>query len=66
MPLSYKVTTTQATSTVSIYDGRDQTGHYDAWCYVDVKDVSGGPNSDIMEWYSVPRTRYYPVGKVQV
>jgi hypothetical protein len=66
MPLSYKITTTQGTSEGEFYDGRDQVGHYDATCYVDVEKVAGAPNSDIAEWFSVPRTRYYPMGKIDV
>jgi len=65
-PLSYKVTTTQGTSVNEIYDGRDQVGHYNATCYVDVKDVAGAPNTDIAEWFNAPRTQYYPQGKIDV
>jgi hypothetical protein len=66
MPLSYKITTTQGTSTGSIDDGRNQAGHYNATCYVDVAGVDGAPNTDISEWENVPRTTYYPVGKIHV
>jgi len=66
MPLSYTVTTTQGTSDVSVYDGREQDGHYNATCYVDVADVDGAPNSDISEWMNAPRTNYHTVGKIDV
>jgi hypothetical protein len=49
-PLTYTVTTTQGTSDGTIDDGRNKPGHYNATCYVDVKDVTGAPNSDIAEW----------------
>lgn len=49
-PLEYTVTTTQGTSNGTIDDGRNKPGHYNATCYVDVKDVSGAPNS------TIPRT----------
>jgi hypothetical protein len=66
MPLHYKVTTTQGTSEGDEYTGQDQVGHYNSTCYVDVEKVDGAPNSDIAEWFNVPRTRYYPRGKIQV
>ena len=65
-PPEYTVTTTQGTSNGTIDDGRDKPGHYNATCYVDIKDVTGAPTSDIAEWSSVPRTGYHPVGKIHV
>lgn len=66
MPLKYTVTTQQGTSEGTIDDGRDKQGHYDANCYVDVKDVSGGPNADISEWMTGSRTNYHTIGKIHV
>jgi hypothetical protein len=66
MSLSYTVTTTQGTSKGSVDDGRKQAGHYNATCYVDVKDVAGAPNTDISEWMNVPRTNYHTIGKIHV
>jgi hypothetical protein len=66
MPLSYTVTTTQGTSQGTIDDGRNKAGHYNATCYVDVKDVAGAPNTDISEWMTGSRTRYEPLGKIHV
>jgi hypothetical protein len=66
MPLSYTIKTTQATSDGTFYDGRDQVGHYNSTCYVDVEGVSGAPNSDIGTWFNAPRTSYKPIGKIHV
>ena len=67
MPLSYSVTDTQyGTHQVTVNDGRDQAGHYNSTCYVDVVGVSGAPNSDIGTWFNAPRTSYKPIGKIHV
>ena len=67
MPLSYSVTDTQyGTHQVTVNDGRDQAGHYNSTCYVDVEGVTGAPNLDISKWMNVPRTGYEVVGKIQV
>lgn len=66
MPLSYTVTTTQGTSEVTIDEFRDQAGHYNATCYVDVAEVAGAPNTDISDWMNAPRTNYHTIGKIDV
>ena len=66
MPLSYNVTNTQGDYTATVDDGRSVAGHYNATCYVDVKGVTGAPNSDISEWMNAPRTNYHTVGKIHV
>ena len=66
MPLSYTVQTTQGTSKVTVDDGRNVAGHYNATCYVDVAGVTGAPNTDISEWMNAPRTSYSTVGKIHV
>ena len=66
MPLSYTYTNTQGTSQVKVDDGRNQAGHYNSTCYVDVADVSGAPNTDISKWMGVPRTSTAFIGKIQV
>ena len=66
MPLSYTITTTQGTSDGTFYDGRDQVGHYNSTCYVDVEGVTGAPNLDISKWMNVPHTGHGLVGKIHV
>jgi hypothetical protein len=66
MPLSYIIHTTQGTSKGSIDDGRNQAGHYNATCYVDVAGVTGAPNTDISTWMNAPRTSYDTIGKIKV
>jgi hypothetical protein len=66
MPLSYTVTTTQDTSEALVEDGRDQAGHYNATCYVDVAGITGAPNTDVSEWMNAPRTNYHSIGKIHV
>ena len=66
MPLSYTVHTTQGTSQGTINDGRNQAGHYNATCYVDVTGVTGAPNADIATWMTASRTRYDTIGKIHV
>jgi hypothetical protein len=67
MPLSQVITDTQhGEHTVTVYDGRDQPGHYNSTCYVDVEGVTGAPNLDISKWMNQPRTGYGIVGKIHV
>jgi len=67
MPLSQVITDTQhGEHTVYVNDGRDQPGHYNSTCYVDVEGVTGAPNLDISKWMNQPRTGYGFVGKIHV
>lgn len=66
MPLSYTVHTTQGTSQGTINDGRNQAGHYNATCYVDVAGITGAPNADISTWMTASRTSYDTIGKIHV
>lgn len=66
MPLSYNGHNQQGSYTADVDDGRKVAGHYNATCYVDVKSVSGAPNTDISAWMNIPHSGFDTVGKIKV